>query len=257
MFLLQDLALRLNSKNVISTKWSGIYETSVMPHLLIPTIKESLGITTSKFLVTDKSKQSTKRQHDMRSMIPFLVLIVMSVVGIVRIAFIFRTAQAISLLILLFWIIRNLYFLIMALFLIDGRDGDGEPIKVVDAEFVSLRTDAGTYEGVTTLLTEHNMNVFLDEGQDVQIGTPVQVTVFNEENSVDVSGVIVGVKESKSGTARMHTVEILDFGGQEKEYWQILYDRVPTLPQSLHRDFGVLSQLWQNIAHRVARTGRR
>ncbi len=257
MFLLQDLALRLNSKNVISTKWSGIYETSVMPHLLIPTIKESLGITTSKFLVTDKSKQSAKRQHDMRSMIPFLILIVMSVVGIVRIAFIFRAAQAISLLILLFWIIRNLYFLIMALFLIDGRDGDGEPVKVVDAEFVSLKTVSGTYEGVTTLLTEHNMNVFLDEGQDVQIGTPVQVTVFNEETSVNVSGVIVGVKESKSGTARMHTVEILDFGGQEKEYWQILYDRVPTLPQSLHRDFGVLSQLWQNIAHRVARTGRR
>ncbi len=257
MFLLQDLALRLNSKNVISTKWSGIYETSVMPHLLIPTIKESLGITTSKFLVTDKSKQSTKRQHDMRSMVPFLVLIVMSVVGIVRVAFIFRAAQAISLLILLFWIIRNLYFLIMALFLIDGRDGDGEPVKVVDAEFVSLKTVSGTYEGVTTLLTEHNMNVFLDEGQDVQIGTPVQVTVFNEETSVNVSGVIVGVKESRSGTARMHTVEILDFGGQEKEYWQILYDRVPTLPQSLHRDFGVLSQLWQNIAHRVARTGRR
>ena len=70
-------------------------------------------------------------------------------------------------------------------------------------------------------------------------------------------GMIVGIQESKNGTARTHTVEILDFGGQEKEYWQLLYDRVPTLPQSLHRDFGVLFQLWQNIAHRVARTGKR
>ena len=33
-----------------------------------------------------------------------------------------------------------------------------------------------------------------------------------------------------------------------------LYDRIPTLPQSLHRDFGALYDLWQNIANRVART---
>lgn len=55
------------------------------------------------------------------------------------------------------------------------------------------------------------------------------------------------------GVARTHTAEILDYGTDEQEYWQILYDRIPTLPQSLHRDFGVLPHLWQNIAHRVAR----
>lgn len=38
MFILQDLALRLISRNAISLKWSGIYETSVMPHMLIPII---------------------------------------------------------------------------------------------------------------------------------------------------------------------------------------------------------------------------
>ncbi len=71
-----------------------------------------------------------------------------------------------------------------------------------------------------------------------------------------------GVKEKHrtgrgGGAARTHTVEILDFGGNETAYWQILYDRIPTLPLSLHRDFGVISHLWQNIAHRVARTGKR
>lgn len=256
MFLLQDLGLRLNSKNAISTKWSGIYETSVMPHLLIPTIKEFFGVSTLKFKVTDKSKQSVKRQRDVRSMIPFLILTAMSVAGIVRIVCIFRAAQAVGLLILLFWLIRNLYFLIMSLFLIDGRDGDGETVKVADAEFVALKTDSHVYEGVTTLMTEHSMSVYLDEGQDLGIGVPVEITVFNDELSVDVKGVVVGVRESKSGAARTHTVEILDFGGKEYEYWQLLYDRIPTLPQSLHRDFGVLSHLWQNVAHRVARTGK-
>lgn len=34
----------------------------------------------------------------------------------------------------------------------------------------------------------------------------------------------------------------------------LLYDRIPTLPQSLQKDFGIFRHLWQNIAHRVART---
>ena len=257
MFVLQDLGLRLNSKNAISTKWSGIYETSVMPHLLIPTLKESLGISTSKFRVTDKSKNSGQRQRDVRSMIPFLILVLLSVAGIVRIVCIFSAAQAIGLVILLFWIVRNLYFLLMSLFLIDGRDGDGETVKVADAELVTLTADTGVYEGVTTLMTEHSMTVFLDDGQNVGIGTPVGITVTGEGACVDVRGVVVGINESRGGNAKTHTVEILDFGGCETEYWQILYDRVPTLPQSLQRDFGVFSHLWQNIAHRVARTGRR
>ena len=157
MFLLQDLSLRLNSRNAISTKWSGIYETSVMPHLLIPIIKESLGISLSKFKVTDKSRRGGARQRDVRAMIPFFVLAALSLAGIVRIIVAFEAAQTVSLLILLFWLIRNLYFLVMALFLVDGRDSDGEVVRVADAEPITLTADGKAYGGVTTLLTEHSM----------------------------------------------------------------------------------------------------
>ena len=257
MFLLQDLSLRLNSNNAISTKWSGIYETSVMPHLLIPIIKESFGISLSRFKVTDKSKPGSRRQRDLRAMIPFLILIALSVAGIVRIIIIFEPMQTMSLLILLFWIIRNLYYLIMALFLVDGRDGDGEVVRVADAEPVMVETGGIQYEGVTTLLTEHNLTVFLDEGQDLGLGLSVAVSLPREEAPVNVKGIITGIKESRNGNVRTQTIEILDYAGNELEYLQILYDRIPTLPQSLHRDFGILSHLWQNIAHRVARTTRK
>jgi hypothetical protein len=71
---------------------------------------------------------------------------------------------------------------------------------------------------------------------------------------VTVKGVVTGITESRSRSVKIHTIELLEFCGSETEYWQILYDRVPTLPQSLRRDFGILPHLWQNIAHRVART---
>ena len=101
------------------------------------------------------------------------------------------------------------------------------------------------------------MSVFLDEGQDLTVGTAAEVAITSGDVSVILSGVVVGVREAGSGLVRSHTVEILAFRGAEQEYWQILYDRIPTLPQSLHRDFGVITHLWQNIAHRVARTGKR
>ena len=37
----------------------------------------------------------------------------------------------------------------------------------------------------------------------------------------------------------------------ELEYLQVLYDRVPTLPQNLNRDYGVIRYLWVNIASRI------
>ena len=113
------------------------------------------------------------------------------------------------------------------------------------------------YEGITTLMTEHNLRVYLDEGQDLSLGEPVELTLAAEAAAVTAKGVVTGIGESRNRRVRTHTIEILDFCGKEREYWQILYDRVPTLPQSLHRDFGFLRHLWQNAAHRIARSVRR
>lgn len=257
MFLLQDLGLRSISKNTISIKWSGIYETSVMPHLLIPILKESIGITMSTFKVTDKSGKIVKRQQDIRSMIPFLVLIALSLAGIVRLICTYQSGQIVGTLIILFWIIRNLYYLVMSLFLINGRDSDGEPIRVRDTESVRIIRGGKSWEGVTTQLTEHNLTVFLDESEDLPIGRHVDIEVMNREKPIHLGGVVTAIHESRNGHSRTHTVEILNDCGNRMEYWQLLYDRIPTLPQSLHGDFGALFDLWQNIAHRVARSARK
>lgn len=175
-------------------------------------------------------------------------------IGIIRIAFIFEVSQTISMMILLFWIIRNLYFLILSVFLVDGRDSDGETVIVADAEPVMLTSGDHSFEGVTTRMTEHNLTVFLDDASDLDIGHYATVKVDTGKHSAKLKGVVTGVNVSRRKTACTYTVEILDFGEDKYEYWQILYDRIPTLPQSLTRDFGIISHLWQNIAHRVART---
>ena len=258
MFILQDTSLRVNSRKKISLKWSGIYETSVMPHLLVPIIKEFLGISLSQFNVTDKSKKSTVRKKDVKAMVPFLMLIGFSAAGIVRLILTFEKGQLVSFLILLFWIVRNIYFLILSVFLVDGRDSDGEEVTVNDAEPVVIETEQGEgafiYEGVTTRMTEHNLTVFLDGDEKPAIGTHVGIGIHSDDYHVHMKGVVTGVKESRGKQANTQTIEILDFCGAKYEYLSILYDRVPTLPQTLSRDLGIIRHLWQNIAQRVART---
>jgi cellulose synthase (UDP-forming) len=144
----------------------------------------------------------------------------------------------------------------MALFLVDGRDSDGDDVKVYDGHIAEVKTKDKAYDGVTTLLTEHNLTVFLDESEDLSIGTEVTATVTKGDLTVSVKGIVTGIRESRGGRVRTHTIEILDFGTEELEWLQILFDRIPTLPQSLQRDFGVFTHLWQNIAYRVARTTR-
>ena len=203
MFILQDMSLRLNSRNTISVKWSGIYETSVMPHLLIPILKESMGITLSTFKVTDKSGAGRERKRDLRMTLPFLCLIALSLAGIVRVLWNFNVMQIISLLILLFWIVRNLYYLVMAVFLVDGRDSDGEVVKVTDAELVQVTAGGKMYDGVTTLLAEHSLTVFLDEAEDLKTGASVDVEITQDSAAIRVSGVVTGVRESRRGTSRI------------------------------------------------------
>jgi len=255
MFIMQDLCLRANSDNAVSLKWSGIYETSVMPHLLVPIVKEFFGITTKKFAVTDKSARKVKRGSDLKSMLPYLILIALSFVGIIRCIVIAKGLQSLSLVILIFWLIRNSYYLAMSMFLEDGRDSEADEVHVIDAEPVLMtkKSDGQRFEGITTFLTEHSLKIFLDETGDLVIGDMVDVAVDALTASADLGCVVTGITPSRSGVSAVYSVEILDLKGTGDEYQQILFDRVPTLPQSLNRDYGIITHFLRNIAHRILR----
>ena len=127
-------------------------------------------------------------------------------------------------------------------------------VKVFDGEQVIVSMDGNSYEGVSTMLTEHNLTVFIDDAEALSLGRAVDVSVKTENVSLKISGVITGINKSRNGAFCTYTIEILEFYGDEMEWLEVLYDRIPTLPQSLSRDLGVLTHLWQNVAHRVARS---
>jgi cellulose synthase (UDP-forming) len=156
---------------------------------------------------------------------------------------------------LIFWLIRNSYYLAMSMFLVDGRDSEADEIHVLDAEPVIMtkKSDGQKFEGITTFLTEHSLKIFLDEMGDLVIGDMVDVAVDALTASADLGCVVTGITPSRSGVSAVYSVEILDLKGTGDEYQQILFDRVPTLPQSLSRDYGIITHFLRNIAHRILR----
>ena len=78
--------------------------------------------------------------------------------------------------------------------------------------------------------------------------------IENEKYKAELKCIVTDVTMLNYSDQRMHKLEILDFNGCFEEYLQILYDRIPTLPQSLQRDFGILRHFWRNIAFRIARS---
>ena len=191
-------------------------------------------------------------------MIPFLVLLVLSVFGIIRILCISRLENLFGMLIILFWLFRNLYSIIMTLFLINGRDSSEEEdsAKVQAGEFASLyrEADGKEYSGITTLMTERSLRLFLDESENIRTGDLARITIDTDQYHVTLRGILTGVKHLRYSEQCVCSVEILDYGSEENEYLQILYDRIPTLPQTLHRDFGYWGLLWRNLIYRAFRS---
>lgn len=253
MHLLSMFALRVTSQGKMSARWSGIYETSVMPFLLIPIIKETLGITLSTFKVTKKEKPSQRQTIDKRSLVPFVVLLALTVAGIIRMSYMLIALKYIGILAVLFWLLRNTYYLIMCIFLGLGRDTDGENVKVRAAEMITIqKKDGRQIDGITTKLLEHGVDIYTDELDVLYLGEPIGLHISNSKYNLNVQGTVVSIHNScNPDIPSVYTIEILDFHGQKDEYIQMLYDRKPTLPQKLRLGGGLVDNLWNNIGHRI------
>ena len=158
----------------------------------------------------------------------------------------------ISSLVILFWLIRNMYFLVMSLFLINGRDSSGEPVEVVDALPVSLqKQDGTTADGITTRMYEHSLLSYMDDGAAFSIGDTDKIKITGKNGDVNLGVIVTGVRTSRFNKSAVLTMEILDFGENQDEYFQILFDRIPSMPMHFNRDLGLVAGLWRNIVPRI------
>ena len=123
MYLATNLCMRRFADNIRTTRWTDIYETTFFPYLLVAVLLETFGIRQKQFHVT--RKQKSKRTSHWYYTIPYLVGAGASVWGIVELLKTSWEQQTPTYGVILFWLLINLYYLLVALVVAIGRSADG------------------------------------------------------------------------------------------------------------------------------------
>ncbi len=252
MYISSNISLKMLSHNVRTTKWTSIYETALFPFLLLPVIMETFGISLRVFKVTNKDKKKTAdKGGNVLHMVPFLFLIVISIFGIINCIVSMFNSSSLTPVVVLFWLVYNLFLLVMCLFFVNGRvqHRSEERANVKEAAVCSL--DNGDVDCMTSDISESGLSVRMDKPYYMKEGEPINVGIAFQEYYVVLSAVVVYVKQSNDGDW-LYSMKITDFHGRRDDWLMILYDRIPTLPVVIRNDAGSFDDLRLNMKKRVS-----
>lgn len=121
MYIFNSISLKKLSRNIRNTKWTNVYETVLFPSLLPSIILETLFISKNKFSVTRKDKVEDDKWYNIRLAIPHIILCILLVMALFNSIRLMFESNSISTIMVIFWLILNLYTVIMSIFFMLGR----------------------------------------------------------------------------------------------------------------------------------------
>ena len=249
MYITSNISLRMLSNNIRNTKWTNVYETVLFPFMLLPIIAETFGITLKKFKVTNKEGQQNQKGKNVIYLIPFFILTVLSIIGIIRCILIMFDSSSFGPIVILFWLINNTYLLIMSFFFVDGRVPYRKAERVSVTMPCQVNDELRQIEGVTRDISETGISVLLDKPYYFEADAGVDVALQWGEYHADIAATIVFV--TQQGDKWNYSMKITDYKDTYDDYLQMLYDRVPVLPQEIKKDSGSFEDLKLNTKKRV------
>ncbi len=249
MYITSTMSLRMLSGNIRSSKWTGIYETIMFPFILLPVMLETFGITLKKFKVTEKSASSGKQNYGLY-MVPFFILIVLSVIGIIRCFVIIFDSSSFGPTVVLFWVVINLYYMVMAILFVDGRIAYRKSERIPLTVPCKVIIDERERDGVTSDVSEEGLAIRFDKPYYLQEGEIIDVSLSWEIYSAEISAKMVYVRQQ--GDNWLYSLIITDFKDSYGDWLSIVHDRVPSLPTEIKKDSGSFEDLKLNTSKRLA-----
>ena len=249
MYITSNISLKMLSNNIRTTKWTSVYETVLFPFMLGPILLESFGISLKKFKVTKKEGIQNQKGKNIIYSIPFLILIVLSIIGIINCIIIMFDSSSFGPIIVLFWLVNNLYLMVMALFFVDGRVPYRKAERVITSIPASIDDGVRCVQGVTRDISESGISISLLQPYYLSVDDVIVIRLNTEKYSASLEAQVVYV--AQTGHTWSYSMKIKDFMGTYNEYLQMLYDRIPVLPQEIKKDSGSFDDLKLNTKKRV------
>lgn len=244
MYISANICMRRFSRNIRTTKWTDIYETTLAPWLLPTVLTANIGKKKSIFRVTDKSS-ARENNSAFHYTIPYIAGIALSIIGIVRLVGLSGREQTFTYCVILFWLFLNLYFMVMALYTAAGRKVKTDyQIQNICAEAVFiLKTEWKAEAGVqaeskryTAECKGFSDNFIVVEFPFLKQGYTEDGTLFLKETEITLP-LKRGILQN-SDIGNQYVYEI-DWENADTDtyyhYMDFLYNRMPVLPQELRR----------------------
>lgn len=243
-YVVYQYAIKQFSKNIRTNRLSNIYDTILFPSLLPAVILETFGISQKKFAVTNKEKVDNAFWYQCKHSLIHILLFILSILSLIKCMQEIFFGDGNTYFIIFVWTIVNLYSLSMAIFFMMGR----KFLRVAERFQIEMPI---LVEGIQHVCKTQDLS---DGGLsfvcDFPYYLPTDYAITFTLDTVIFKGMIKHVsvlnKQWKYG------VEIVEIEEHMKQvYYHIIYDREPTLPDTISKKHSFFDELSYNILRRV------
>lgn len=269
-YLLTNAAVRGFCNHIRNARWTNIYETITSPTLIKCVLLETFGFSENNFSVTNKSSHVDYDQsyHYERAR-PFFFYIICSLIGIMNIFIYMPGYTTLNYLILLFWLITNLLYIIIALFFILEFHQTNTDIHYKEKLKFHLKNDKGSYHAITSEISDTYLRFTTNHPLDIEDGDSFHVRFDNPnaetsnycEFEISISNIDFAEKCNDVLTPpnkeTQYFAYITDINVKHRDLWNlILHNRIPTMPKTIHGSKNIFQDLGINISARIKRSVR-
>ena len=246
-YLFTIIATRAVSSQIRNLKWSIIIDTILFPYLVVPIFMEAIGIHKKEFHVTDKNT-ALDVNNDYILTLPYIIMAVVSSISIVEVIRKIIEYESLGPIVILFWLMVNFFALIMSIFFMIGRRN----MRMYERYFVKIpvciKLDKEVY-GETVDVSEGGFCVILKKPYDIPTDTEVDIELYTNAYKALVKAKIVHASKRKKSWK--YSFEIISIDEYNKaEYFQLVYDREPSLPNKIEKTDSIFSNVKDNIKNR-------
>lgn len=243
-YLVYQYAIKQFSKNIRTNRLSNIYDTILFPSLLPAVILETFGISQKKFAVTNKEKVDNAFWYQCKHSLIHILLFVLSIFSLMNCIQEIFFGDGNTYFIVFFWTLVNLYSLSMAIFFMMGR----KFFRVAERFQIEmpLYVEGIHHPCITKDISDGGLSFVCDFPYYLPTNRALTFTL----DTVQFKGMIKHV--ALFGKQWKYGVEIVAIEEKMKqEYFHIIYDREPTLPDTISKNHSFFDELSYNIIRRM------
>lgn len=249
MYIFSSKSLKLVSRKIRTIKWTNVYETILFPSLIVSVILESLGISQKKFNVTRKGGAIEDKNYQIKKAIPHIILSILSIIGIINcVKFTFITGTPVYI-VLIFWLIINLYNIVMSIFFMLGR----QVLRRAERFPINIDCIVSFHEKelkcTTNDISENGLSIVLKKPEFIPYKESIRILLQTDRYKAQFVAKIIHV--GQAGEQWKYAMEIQEIDDHNlKQLLRILYDRVPELPKIVEMNNSIFDDIRINVLKR-------